>query len=213
MIFKDRQDAGKKLAAKLLKYKNNPDVIILGLPRGGVIVAYEIARELNLPLDVVVPRKIGTPGNPELAIGAITEDGQNFFDEKMINDYRIGKDYINDEIEKEKTEAERRLKIYRGKRQPLNLKSKIAILVDDGIATGATMIASIRSAKNKGAKQVIVAVPTTASDSLKKISQEADRVIYLDAPLLFFAVGEFYQDFPQTTDAEVIELLSKAKQP
>jgi putative phosphoribosyl transferase len=213
MTFKNRQDAGKQLSEKLAQYKNNSNTIVLGLPRGGVVVAFEIAQALHLPMDIIVPRKIGAPGNPELAIGAITEDGEGIFDERMILDYGVSQDYLTKEIQKEKQEALRRLKLYRGTRSPLHLKNKIALLVDDGIATGATMRAAIKSAKAKDASKIIVAIPTAANDSLEKIKKEADEVLCLDAPPLFFAIGEFYQDFPQIEDKEVIDLMSQAKRP
>lgn len=209
MLFQDRQDAGQKMVALLEKYKDNTQAIILALPRGGVVVAYEVAKALNLPLDLVVPRKIGAPGNPEFAIGAIAEDGEPIFNQEIVSAYGITKEYIDSEVEKERKEAKRRLKTYRGDRPPLELKDKIAILIDDGIATGATMQAAIRSVKAKGAKKIIVAVPVTAQDSLKQIQSEVDEVIYLDAPLFFGAVGAFYKEFDQTTDEEVIELMKR----
>lgn len=209
MIFKDRRDAGRKLISKLAQFKNDPNVIVIGLPRGGVITASEIAQGLNLPLDLIVPRKIGAPYNPELAIGAITEDGEGIFDNKLISSLNVSQKYIDQEIEKEKEEAKRRIKEYRGDRPPLNLQNKIAILVDDGVATGSTMLAAIKSAKAKGAKKIIVAVPTTAQDSLKKIKKEVDEVVYLDAPFFFGAVGAFYEVFDQTIDEEVKSLMTK----
>lgn len=211
MIFADRVDGGRQLIPKLKQYKGNPQAIVLGLPRGGVVNAYEIAKGLNLPLDVVVPRKIGAPDNPEFAIGAITEDGEGVFDERTIKTFAISQEYIKGEVEKEKKESARRLEIFRGGRPPLDLKGKVAIIVDDGIATGATMRAAIKSSKAKGAKKVVVAVPVTARDSLKKIQAEADEVIYLDAPVFFGAVGAFYKDFAQTEDSEVVELMEKSK--
>lgn len=208
-MFKDRKEAGQKLVAKLKNYKDNEDAIILGLPRGGVVTALQVAQGLNVPLDIVVARKIGAPGNLEFAIGAITEDGTGIFNEETISIYGISKRYIDEEVQKEKKEAERRLKLYRGKRPPLNLKGKIAILIDDGVATGATMRAAVRSAKAKGAKKVVVAVPVIALDTLQKLEQEASEMIYLDAPLFFGAVGAFYETFDQTEDEEVIEIMKK----
>ncbi len=207
MIFKNRKDAGEKLIPKLIQYKNKPGIVILALPRGGVVTAAEIVRKLNLPLDLVVPRKIGAPGNPEFAIGAIAEDGVGIFDNEIIAAYNIGQEYIKNEVEKEKKEAERRLKVYRGKRLPLNLEDKTVILVDDGVATGATMRAAIKSVKQKAPKEIIVATPTIARDTLKIIQEEVDEVIYLKAPLFFGAVGAFYEDFAQTEDKEVIDII------
>ncbi len=207
MIFKDRIDAGKQLAEKLVKYKDNSKAIVLGLPRGGLPVAYEVVKKINLPLDLIVTRKIGAPENPEFALGAIDEYGQGFFNE----DYSQYQEHINKEIEKEKKEAQRRLKLYRGDREELELKDKTAILVDDGIATGATMRAAIKSVKAKGADKVVVAVPTTARDSAEIINKEADELIYLDAPALFGAVGAFYENFGQTEDQEVIKIMRETK--
>ena len=211
MIFKDRQEAGRKLISKLHQYKDRADVIVLGLPRGGIVTAFEIAQGLNLPLDLIVTRKIGAPDNPEFAIGAITEDGEGIFDAVTISTYRISRQYIDEEIKKEKKEAERRLKVYRENRPPLNLQDKTVILVDDGVATGATLRAAIRSAKIKNAKKIVVAVPVIARDILEKIKNEVDEIVYLDAPLFFSAIGSFYEVFAQTEDEEVVALMKKAK--
>ena len=207
-MFKDRREAGQKLVQKLQKYKEKAGVVVLGLPRGGVVVAFEVAKVLNLPLDVLVPRKIGAPGNPELAIGAISEEGERVFDEQSMQGLRVGEDYLEKEIAKEKQEAARRLRTYRGDRSPLHLQNKTALIVDDGIATGATVRAAIKSAKAKGAKKVIVAVPVTPHSILETIGKEVDEFIYIDAPVFYMGVGQFYQVFPQTTDEEVINLLN-----
>ena len=211
MIFKDRQEAGYKLISKLQKYKNKADVIVLGLPRGGIVTAFEIAKGLNLPLDLVVTRKIGAPDNPEFAVGAITEKGEGIFNEATISIYGISQRYIDKEIKKEKKEAERRLRVYRENRPPLNLQGKIAILVDDGVATGLTLRAAIKSVKIKNAKKIVVAVPVIAQDSLEKIENEVDEVVCLDSPLYLSAIGSFYESFTQTEDEEVIELMKKIK--
>ncbi|OGY41952.1 MAG: phosphoribosyltransferase [Candidatus Buchananbacteria bacterium RBG_13_36_9] len=211
MIFKNRQDAGQKLAEKLKEFKDQKETIILALPRGGVVTAFEIAKELNLPLDLVVPRKIGAPHNEEYAIGAITESGEGIFNQEVIDSLKISKEYLNNKVTEEKKEAERRLKTYRQDRPILNLENKTVIIVDDGIATGLTMRAAIKSVREKGAKKIIVAVPVSAKDSLKIIQAEVDKVICLDAPLFFGAVGAFYEDFGQTSDEEVIELMEKSK--
>lgn len=213
MIFKDRLEAGQRLAKVLEKYKRQKDTIILALPRGGVVVGFEVAKTLELPLDLVVPRKIGAPGNPEFAIGAITEEGEGIFNEAVIRDYGISKEYIDKTVEEEKKEAQRRLKAYRGDRPPLNLVEKTVIIVDDGIATGLTMRAAIKSVKNKDPKKIVVAVPCGAKDSIDQIKQEVDEVVCLHAPIFFGAVGAFYENFEQTTDEEVIELMKKSKVP
>lgn len=207
MLFQNRREAGGKLAQALKKYKNSPRTIILGLPRGGVVVAAEAAKILNLPLDIIVPRKIGAPGNSELAIGAIGEEGEGVFNQELINYFGISLKYIKTETAKEKSEAERRLKLYRGDKPPLNLKGATTILVDDGLATGATMLAAIKSARLKGAEKVIVAVPVSPPDTLEKIQSAADEVICLAAPSFFGAVGNFYQEFGQVEDEEVIKIL------
>jgi len=211
MIFKNRVDAGQKLVEKLKQYKDQKETLILALPRGGVVVAFEVAKALNLPLDLVVPRKIGAPFNEEYAIGAITETGEGIFDLEAIASLKVTKDYLDKKVAEEKNEAERRLKAYRQDRPPLNLEYKTVIIVDDGIATGLTMRAAIKSVKEKKAKKIIVAVPTSAKDSLQTIKNETDEVICLDTPLFFGAVGAFYQEFGQTTDEEVIELMKKSK--
>lgn len=206
-MFRDREDAGQKLAPKLDSYRGDANAILLALPRGGVVVAAELARELDLALDIVVPRKIGAPGNPEFAIGAITEDGESLFDERVIVALDISPEYIAQAVQEEQREAERRMNVYRGDRPSLDVNGKTTILVDDGVATGATMRVAIRSVRKRGAAKIVVAVPVIALDTLEILQREADEVVYVDAPLLFGAVGSFYENFPQTTDEEVISLL------
>lgn len=208
MYFLDRKDAGLQLAKKLISYKNHPNTIVLGLPRGGVVTAAEIAKQLQLPLDIICARKIGAPNNPELAIGAVTETGEGYFNQDILDYIGVSSAYIQTQIEQEKKEAERRLRVYRQNRPPLNLKGKTAILVDDGIATGATMKASIQSVKASGADKIIVAAPVSAIETFDRIKEEVDEAIVLTTPIPFYAVGEFYRDFSQTTDKEVIDLLN-----
>ena len=211
MFFIDRVDAGKKLAEKLLKFKDIENCIVLGLPRGGLPVAFEVAQILNLPLDIVVPRKVGLPGQPELAVGAVCEDGSVIFNESLLRMANLKPADLQPIIDKERQEAQRRLKKYRGDRPELDLKGKVVILVDDGIATGSTMRAAIASAKAKGAEKIIVAVPVIPPSTISIMKEEVDEIIYLDAPILFGAVGAFYQNFGQTTDEEVIALMQRAK--
>lgn len=208
MMFYDRAHAGQELATKLAAYRDNKHTVVLALPRGGVITGFEIARELHLPLDIVVPRKIGAPQNPEFAIGAITETGQGMFNTSVIEQHGISHAYIAQEIEKEMQEARRRLQLYRQGRPAIDVKHKTILLVDDGIATGSTMRAAIASLRAQDAKKIVVAVPVISPDVLKKLNQEADEVIYLAAPPGFMAVGQFYQNFAQTSDEEVIEKLT-----
>jgi putative phosphoribosyl transferase len=211
MIFKNRVEAGQKLAETLEKFKDAKDTTILALPRGGVVVGYEVAKKLNLPLDIVVPRKIGAPGNPEFAIGAVGETGEGIFEEMVIGAYGITESYLQNEIKKEKAEAERRLKLYRGSRPPIDLKNKTVILVDDGLATGLTMRAAIKTVKKLGVNKIIVTVPITSPEAAELVKKEVDEIIYLEAPAFFGAVGSFYEEFGQTTDDEVIELLKQSE--
>jgi predicted phosphoribosyltransferase len=208
-IYKDREEAGKRLAKKLIKYKNNPDVVVLGLPRGGIITAEAIAKELKSPLDIIVARKIGAPSNEELAIGAICECGKGLYNNDLMKSLDMPLGYLDKTVIKEKKEAQRRLKKYRGKKPKIDLKNKIAILVDDGIATGYTMYSAIISVKCRGVRQIVVAVPVLPKDTLKKLKQQVTEVVYLDTPIYFGAVGQFYKNFDQTEDEEVINILNK----
>lgn len=187
MIFQDRRDAGQKLAEALQKYANDPNAIVIALPRGGVVVGYEIAKKLSLPLDIVSPRKIGAPMNPEYAIGAITETGKGILSTSIIESLGIPQSYITEEIEKEKKEALRRLNTYRSSSTPRNVKNKRVIIVDDGLATGSTMLAAIETLKAEGAKQIIVAVPVGPLDTIDRIRAQVDDVVCLTTPssLLF----------------------------
>jgi putative phosphoribosyl transferase len=209
MLFKDRVDAGRQLAERLLKYRDDPFVVVIGLPRGGVVVAAEVARELRAPLDIVVPRKIGAPGNPELALGALTEEGDAVFHEWLVDSLGVSEEYLSMTLLKEKREAQRRLEIYRGKKPPLHLQNKTALLVDDGIATGATMRAAILSCRGKGAVKIVVSAPVIARDTLEMLEGEGDEVICVDVPEYFVSVGQFYETFEQTPDEEVVALLRK----
>lgn len=206
MIFKDRQEAGKKLAEALARYKNAPETIVLALPRGGVVVGYAIAKDLNLPLDIVVPRKIGAPGNSEYAIGAITETGDAIMNEAEARG--VDKNWLKSEMDKEKQEAERRLKTYRPGPSP-QVEGKTVIIVDDGVATGYTMRAAIASVKSRKPAKIIVAVPHGAKDSMNVIRGEVDNVIVLYEPEIYWFVGAHYETFLQTSDKEVINLLKK----
>jgi len=211
--FKNRVDAGKKLLPYLEKYKDAPDAVVIGLPRGGVPPAAVIAKGLHLPLDIIVTRKIASPIQPELALGALTQEGVPLFDQKLLSMVGMTQAQLEPIVQAEKKEAQRRLELYRGDRSPLDLTDKIAILIDDGIATGSTMLATIISARALGAKKVVVAVPVCPPDSLKKIQKEADEVICLDVPDLFWGVGGFYDSFAQTEDDEVVTILKGLESP
>jgi putative phosphoribosyl transferase len=209
--FANRTAAGRELASLLGKYINQPDVLVLGLPRGGVPVAFEVAQTIHAPLDVMIVRKIGAPGQPEVAIGAIAPGGVTVMNEEMLAWFRD-----SEEIERtaaaELIELQRREKVYRGTRPPLTLKERIVILVDDGAATGASMLAAVRAAHKLDPKMVIVALPVAASSACELLSKEVDELFCLTTPLSFCAVGQWYAQFDQTSDREVIELLARAEQ-
>ena len=209
--FSDRVEAGKRLASAMRDFAGK-NGIVLAIPRGGVVVGYEIAKALSLPLDVIIPRKIGAPDNPELAIGAMTEDGTIILDDNLITYIGVPRDYIKAESERQKHEIERRLKLYRQNEPYPSLKALDVIIVDDGIATGSTMKAALASVKNRGASTVTVAVPVGPPSTIKELKKQADRVVCLYAPEYFQAIGQFYTDFNQTTDEEVIQLLKQSKQ-
>lgn len=202
-IFKDRVEAGHLLTEKLADLKGTNSVV-LAIPRGGVIVAKEIANELNLSIDIIVTRKIGAPGHDEYAIGAIDMLGNGIFNE--TEKARVDKKWLEYKILAEKKEAERRWHTYRKGKGPLDLHGKTAIIVDDGIATGLTIKAAIRYAKKIGAQKVVVSSPVVSPEVARELSEVAE-VKVLTTPSLFFAVGQFYQDFPQVSDTEVIAIL------
>ncbi len=205
--FSDRVDAGKQLASAIAPLVSK-DAIILAIPRGGVVVGFEVAKALGIPLDIIIPRKIGAPDNPELAIGAVTEDGTIVLNMDVVEYLNVPEAYIKKESEKQRREIERRLKTYRAEAPPYpSLKNRQVIIVDDGIATGATMKAALASARNRGAKTIIMAVPVGPPSTLKEMEKAANHIVCLQKPETFYAIGQFYEDFAQTTDEEVINLL------
>lgn len=208
MIFKNRKQAGEQLAQQLKRYQGK-DTVVLAIPRGGVVVGREVARALDCPLDVIIPRKIGAPGNSEFAIGAIGPHDQIFLDQEIIGQYQIPKEYINAEIGRQGLEMERRERVYRGGRPPLSLKDKTVILVDDGIATGATTRVAIQSVKCQNPKELVLAVPVGPKDIMTALEKEVDEVVCLATPEPFYAIGQFYQEFSQNTDRQVVEILQK----
>jgi putative phosphoribosyl transferase len=207
MQFRDRREAGQLLAEELSSLRGTEDLIVLGIPRGGVVVAYEVAKALSAPLDVYITRKIGAPYNPELAIGAVASDGTLVLDHDLIPRVGASDDYVQAETERQRQEIERRMAAYRGARSAPHLQAKTVILVDDGVATGATVLASLRAIKQHQPSQLILAIPVGPPETIRLLSQEADRVVCLSAPEVFWAVGSFYSVFDQTTDAEVVQLL------
>lgn len=208
--FRDRKQAGQLLAKRLGKYANRTDVIVLGLPRGGVPVAFEVARELHAPLDVFVVRKLGVPGHRELAMGAIASGGVRVLNEVVVYELEIPRAAIDAVAATEEKELRRRELAYRGHAGSPDVRGKIIIVVDDGIATGSTMRAALRALRNQGPARIVMAVPTCARLSYMDLQNEADEAIVLMIPEDFIAVGQWYEDFPQTTDEEVTALLEQA---
>ena len=204
-MFTDREDAGRQLAANLADLAGQ-DVVVLGIPRGGVEVAAVVAAALGAPLDVVIPRKVGAPANPELGIGAVAEDVE-VLDERLIRLLGVSEDYLRQEIEAQQEEIRRRSAAYRGNRPPVPLQGKVAVVVDDGVATGGTAVAAVRWARARGGTSVILAVPVAPAEAVGRLRREADEVRVLDTPEPFYAVGEWYEDFPQVSDERVVELL------
>jgi putative phosphoribosyl transferase len=209
-LFSDRRDAGRYLARQLGDYANRNDVVVLALPRGGVPVAFEIARALDVPLDVFVVRKLGAPIHEELAMGAIASGGVRVLNEHIIQQLGITDAMIDAATEAEERELNRREHSYRGNRDPLDLQDKVVILVDDGLATGASMRAAVRALKLHKPSQVVVAVPVGAPETCREFEAEVDEVVCAKTPENFHAVGAWYLDFKQTTDEEVAELLDSA---
>ena len=205
-MFRDREDAGKQLARALEGYRGT-DAVVLALPRGGVVIGERVAKGLGLPLDIVVARKVGHPTNPEYAICAVDERGTRLCNEAELK--RIDKKWLNQAVEQEQQEAQRRIALYRGKKAPISISGKTVIIVDDGIATGLTMRLAVQAVKTQGPKKVVVAVPVVPSDVAMKIKREVDELVVLLPPEDFLgAVGAHYEYFPQVEDAEVIRLLS-----
>jgi putative phosphoribosyl transferase len=211
VFFIDRIDAGRRLAASLKDFSTN-NGIVLAIPRGGVVVGYEIAKTLNLSLDVIIPRKLGSPENPELAIGAVAEDGTAILDSQLIKYLGVSREYIAEETQHQKREIQRRLKLYRQETSYPYIEGLDVIVVDDGVATGSTMKAALASVKNRDAKTITVAVPVSPPSTIEELKEMADRVVCLFTPEYFQAIGEFYSDFSQTSDEEVIKLLRDRQQ-
>ena len=209
MRFRDRRDAGEQLARELHAFALDRPVV-LAIPRGGVLVADAIVRARDWPLDVVIPRKLRAPQNPELAFGAVTGDGTVYIDAALAKALRVGDGYLRDEIGAQIGEIERRRAAYRGARPEPDVRGRTAIVVDDGVATGATVIVTVRMLRHALAREVVVATPVAAPDAVRRLEREADRVVCMLRPPSFSAVGEFYEDFRQTSDEEVVEALQGA---
>lgn len=207
MVFRNRVEAGKLLAEQLIRYKGDPTAVVLGIPRGGVVVAAEVAKALGLPLDVVVVRKIGAPGNAELALGAIDSRGNTFLHDDLVAHLGVDSGYLEKVKSREKEEAKRRERVFRGEKAPLSLEGRVVILVDDGIATGATTVAAIASVWAQKPKKIVLSAPVTPPDSLDLVRDKVGEITVLLTSPFFGAVGQFYQEFNQVTDEEVKKLL------
>jgi predicted phosphoribosyltransferase len=210
--FADRAEAGQLLAQQLQHYAGRDDVIVLGLPRGGVPVAYEVARALRVPLDVFIVRKLGVPGFEELAAGAIASGGVRVLNDDVMRSLPHADAIIEAVTEREKAELERREQSYRDGRPAPQLRDRIVVLVDDGLATGATMRAAVKALRQTGAARIVVAVPVGPPETCREMADEADEAVCATAPEFFHAVGQYYNDFAQTTDDEVRDLLARAAQ-
>lgn len=212
-IFKDRREAGRELAAALVGARPEGDLIVLGLPRGGVPVAYEIAAALDAPLDVYLVRKLGAPFNPELAIGAVAMGGVVVYNDDVLAGFNISESELARIREGEELELARRERVYRGAAAPLALKGKTVILADDGIATGATMRAAVMAVQAAQPSKVIVASPTASRQAVAVLERVADEVTVLEVPQYYMSVGSWYEQFPQLTDQEVVDYLAMLQQP
>jgi putative phosphoribosyl transferase len=209
-IFRDRAEAGRLLAAKLREYANRSDVVVLALPRGGVPVAFEVARAVNAPLDVFVVRKLGLPGHEDLAMGAITSDGVRVLNQDVLRVLGISRGVVDLVAEREQRELLRREREYRDGRAPVDIRNRTVILVDDGLATGSSMRVAAMALKQKDPAEIIAAVPVGALQTCAELESEVHKVVCATTPEPFRAVGEWYRDFSQTTDEEVRDLLSEA---
>jgi predicted phosphoribosyltransferase len=210
MLFQDRHDAGRQLAVRLLPYAGRDDIVVLALPRGGVPVGYEVARALGAPLDIFLVRKLGVPGHEELAMGAIASGGVRVLNQRVIDALKIPPEVIEQVTAMELEELERREREYRDGRSPVEVAGRVAILVDDGLATGATMRAAIAALHRRGPGRIVAAVPVGAAETCSDLRQEADEAVCAQEPTEFYAVGLWYEDFAQTSDEEVRDLLARA---
>lgn len=209
MIFQDRHDAGRRLAAELV-LDIRPGDIVLALPRGGVVVGYEVAVSLGIALDVLISRKIGAPGNPELAIGAVAEIDGLWMDQPAMDMLEVSPDYVREEAERQRREIDRMIEVYRGGRPLSSLDGRTVIVVDDGIATGYTMLAAVKGVREAKPGELVVAVPVAPQETLWRLSREADRTVCLATPEPFYAVGYHYISFDQLSDEDVVRYLVEA---
>lgn len=212
-MFRNRAEAGRLLAVKLIEFRNRADVLILGLPRGGVPVAFEVARALHAPLDVLLVRKLGAPGQPELAIGAVAEAGIKVIDQQLVGRLGLSDEQLKQMIASQEAELHARQQLYKDMRPKIEIKDRIVIVVDDGIATGASMLAAVTVLRLRHPQKIVVAVPVASLYAQRKIKNVADSFVGLQVTDSFPAVGAFYHDFSPTEDAEVRSLLVQSAEP
>lgn len=208
MLFKNRVEAGRKLAEALKAFKGK-DVVVLGIPRGGVVVAGEVAKALEAPLDIIVTRKIEAPGEPEFALGAVTQEGDVIMDRQAAESLGASRGYLDDQIRKKKEEVNDRMKRLRGDVPYPKLEGRVVLIVDDGIATGSSVSAAVMSVKKRKPREIVVAVPVAPKDAIETLAEDGTRVVCLATPGPFLAIGEFYRDFEQVEDVEVIRILGE----
>lgn len=209
-VFQDRYDAGRRLADQLIQYQNDPSTLVLALPRGGVPVAYEVSKKLQLPLDIFIVRKLGVPFHEELAMGAIASGNSVFLNEEIISNLSITQNTIQQVIEKEKTELERREKKYREGRPFPSIAGKKIILIDDGIATGASIYSAIIALKRLSPQKIIIGIPIAPEETITELKHLVDEMVCIYPAPIFYGVGQFYKDFSQTTDEEVMQLITQS---
>jgi putative phosphoribosyl transferase len=212
-LYRDRAEAGEVLAGELREYAHRPEVLVLGLPRGGVPVGYQVARALHAPLDVFLVRKLGVPGHEELAMGAVATGGVRVLNEQVLQHLRIPRSVLDLVAAEELEELERRTSLYRGERPPAELGGRTVILVDDGLATGSTMLAAARAVRQQHPRRIVIAAPVAAPETCEFLREEVEEVVCPVTPDPFHAVGLWYEDFSQTTDEEVRELLARGAEP
>jgi putative phosphoribosyl transferase len=210
MIYRNRMEAGEELVQHLAEFRDHPNAVVLALPRGGVPVGFEIARALHLPLDLFLVRKLGTPGHTELAMGAIASGGVRVINRNIVSSLGISQEDIEAVAQREQQELERRDREYRGDRPPPDVRGRIVILVDDGLATGSTMRAAVQALRAEGAKEIVVAVPVASRETCEQFSSEVEKLVCGATPEPFYAVGQWYLDFSPTTDEEVRQLLDRS---
>lgn len=211
-LFEDRRDAGRRLAEALVRFRNAPRTLIVALPRGGVAVAYEVSVALHVPLDILITRKLGTPGNPELAMGALAETGYRHLNDDVLDSCGVSPEELEAEVQRQQREIQRRIEKYRQGRPLASVEGQTVILVDDGIATGATFYASLAALRHRQVGRLVAAVPVAPERTREALADKVDEVVILHTPESFFGIGQFYADFTQVTDEEVLWYLEVAKQ-